>query len=311
MTLDELMEMQASLEDKAVVRVEDIASVRDDGTYIIGSDQHGWFTYAWERGIKFNFKRHPDEVSAVAELIPFVERVLYCEQASRRAPRREDDPGWEEARLGQHRRLSGEGAESALAVLRECGLESVVPVAKALPGEPMPPEEVWMVLVSGVGQWSVGAVSRGQFAAYRYTVGLELGELLGELLRPSGQRHLWMSREDLERGGRLTAEGVFGRVGAAGGGPLPCGLVAGDVVDVVGSERGHHVYAAMTPLTQRAQPPWTVQGEYHVYRVAGELSGQEGVAAPAFEQPGGGAMVVLERPIRWYIDEGLLVEIDT
>lgn len=32
----------------------------------------------------------------------------------------------------------------------------------------------------------------------------------------------------------------------------------------------------------------------------------EGVAAPWFGQPGGAAMVVFDRPIRWYVDQGFL-----
>jgi hypothetical protein len=35
----------------------------------------------------------------------------------------------------------------------------------------------------------------------------------------------------------------------------------------------------------------------------------EGVAAPWFGQPGGGAKVVLDAPVRRYVDAGLLVEL--
>lgn len=53
------------------------------------------------------------------------------------------------------------------------------------------------------------------------------------------------------------------------------------------AETGHHLYALGTPMP----------------------GAMEGVAAPWFEQPGGGAMVVLERPVRWYVDQGYLVEL--
>ena len=50
--------------------------------------------------------------------------------------------------------------------------------------------------------------------------------------------------------------------------------------------------------------------EYHRYRVLAELpEAQEGRAAAWFGQPGGGAMVVAEHPVRWYLDRGYLVEV--
>ena len=78
----------------------------------------------------------------------------------------------------------------------------------------------------------------------------------------------------------------------------------------MGHESGSQLFALGTPFAWRSQPPDMVGAEYHRYRVLAELpEAQEGRAAAWFDQPGGGAMVVAERPVRWYLDHGYLVEI--
>lgn len=82
----------------------------------------------------------------------------------------------------------------------------------------------------------------------------------------------------------------------------------GDQLDCFGLETGHHLYALGTPFHQRSQPPTDAGAPYVTFEVLGPLppTATEGVAAPWFEQPGGGAMVVLDRPIRWYVDQQIL-----
>jgi len=68
---------------------------------------------------------------------------------------------------------------------------------------------------------------------------------------------------------------------------------------------------SMAGTLPRAGPaPSDVGAAYHRYEVLRPLpDAQEGLAPAWFEQPGGGAMVVLARPVRWYVDQGLLVEL--
>jgi hypothetical protein len=87
----------------------------------------------------------------------------------------------------------------------------------------------------------------------------------------------------------------------------------GDLLDSVGLETVHHVYALGTGFAQRSQPPTDVNAPYFAFEVAKDLpeTVNEGVAAPWFGQRGGGPMVVLDRPVRWYVDQGLLVPLPT
>ncbi|WP_248583520.1 TNT domain-containing protein [Nocardioides sp. InS609-2] len=102
------------------------------------------------------------------------------------------------------------------------------------------------------------------------------------------------------------------RTRSRGGAPGTNGLEPGDLLDSIGSETGHHLYALGTSFPMRSQPPSDVGAPYLTLRVASNLpeSVREGVAAPWFEQPGGGAMIVLDRPTRWYVDRGFLEPVD-
>lgn len=114
----------------------------------------------------------------------------------------------------------------------------------------------------------------------------------------------------LEERGRRTGAAIIRRVEARGGAAGPAELVPGDLLDLVGTDSGHHLFALGTPFPQRSQPPTEAGGPYHRYEVRELPPGtREGVVAPWFEQPGGGAMVVLQRPVRWAVDHGYLTEI--
>jgi hypothetical protein len=74
-----------------------------------------------------------------------------------------------------------------------------------------------------------------------------------------------------------------------------------DVVDRFGPESGSFLYPDGTPIAERALPPTAVEPDgaedpdnYHRYRVLKALPVRAGVAAPAFEQPGGGVMFKLD-----------------
>ena len=173
---------------------------------------------------------------------------------------------------------------------------------------PPPPEGRWTVVPAGA-EYAVGAVGRGRFATYALATTIEdaVALVVRLLTTPATSDP---APDGLEAAGAETARAVKERTAARGGAAGPAQVGAGDLLDVAGPETGHHLYALGTPIPERSAPPTEHGGEYHRYRVQQPLPGaQEGVAAPWFEQPGGGAMIVAERPVRWYVDQGYLVEL--
>lgn len=158
----------------------------------------------------------------------------------------------------------------------------------------------------------VGGTSRDQFFAYASVSTFEDAVELAIFLAgtPASTRSAGDS-EALRARGAQTAAAMKTRVAEQGGGPAPTGIVAGDLLDCVEPETAHHLYALGTMFGERSQPPTDLGGPCHRYEVIRELPDdvREGVAGPWFGQAGGGAMVVLVRPIRWYVDQGFLVEL--
>lgn len=173
----------------------------------------------------------------------------------------------------------------------------------------LPNEHVWSVVVSD-GWMHVGGMTMGRFR--RYSAHETVDEAADELARlvltcgPSEPA----PEHDLIAAGGATSQRILQRVDAEGGYARATGVGPGDLLDRVGHESGSQLFALGTPFAWRSQPPDMVGAEYHRYRVLAELpEAQEGRAAAWFDQPGGGAMVVAERPVRWYLDHGYLVEI--
>lgn len=209
--------------------------------------------------------------------------------------------------------MTGQPAEMVAQILERAGLSSHdVVLGDAGPGAAPPPEGPWAVVRAG-SQWTVGGMGRGRFAPYEslwtVTDALDLAiRLAGDPL-PSRTGEL-TEAERLRGAG--TARAVAERTSARGGAPGPAELEPGELLDVIGRETGHHLYALGTPFPERSQPPSDVGAPYLTCQVVSPLPAtvREGVAAPWFEQPGGGAMVVLDRPVRWYVDRGFLAVLD-
>lgn len=176
------------------------------------------------------------------------------------------------------------------------------------PAAPAPPEGPWIVVKLGA-QFVLGAMGRGRFATYesmwKTSDAVDLAIRLASSPLPARVEE--PSAGEVESG-RATAAAILERTDARGGQAGPNGLQTGEMLDVLGPETGHHLYALGTPFPARSQPPSDVGAPYLTVRVAQPLPATvlEGRAAPWFEQPGGGAMVVLDRPIRWYVDQGYL-----
>jgi hypothetical protein len=192
--------------------------------------------------------------------------------------------------------------------LAEAGLppQSVFVSGPPTPDAPPPPEGPW-VIVPWEGGYAVGGLGRGRFAIYAVVAAVEAADLVVRLLSVPAESVA--APAGVEAAGAETARGIKERTAARGGAAGAAQLGPSDVLDTTGPETGHHLYALGTPMPERSAPP-TEWGQPRRYRVLQPLPGaQEGVAAPWFEQPGGGAMVVTERPIRWYVDQGHLVEL--
>ncbi|MFC4555590.1 TNT domain-containing protein [Georgenia faecalis] len=220
-------------------------------------------------------------------------------------------------------------ARTLEAALRAAGLPpgSVVLAPEPTPDVPRPPEGPWVIVPHGA-QFLVGGVGRGRFAAYEalwtfddaVSLAVRLAATpVGEPIdggdgpsaveeRGDGAEATASSPAALIDRGRATADAIRERTERRDGSPGPHGLVVGDVLDCVGPETGHHLYALGTPFPARSQPPSDIGAPYSRYEVRVPLPAdvREGVAAPWFGQPGGGAMVVLARPVRWYVDQGFL-----
>lgn len=206
----------------------------------------------------------------------------------------------------------GEGlAESLAATLAGAGLpqDAVVQVGPPSADAPPPPEGPWVV-VPFDDTFVVGGFSRGAFRAYDTVTSREEAQALAvHLAATEPPLRPVDDAEELADRGHATGQAIRERALERSGRPGPAEVSAGAALDLIGPDSGHHLYALATPFPERAQPPTDVAAEYHRYLVLERLpEAREGLASPWFEQPGGGAMVVLGRPVRWYVDQGMLAE---
>lgn len=201
------------------------------------------------------------------------------------------------------------------AALHDAGAQpsAAVVVGPPTAEAPVPPEGPWVLVPYGP-RWAVGAVDRHSLAVYAVVDDAAGAVSLAVELAttPAASRPTDSADEPaLRERGRRTAERIGTRTAARAGKAGPAGLQPGDVLDLVGRETARHLFALGTPYPQRAQPPSDVDAEYHRYEVLAPLPATvlEGLAAPWFGQPGGGAKVVLDAPARRYVDAGLLIEL--
>lgn len=190
------------------------------------------------------------------------------------------------------------------------GLYEVVHVTQAGRRErPVPPEGRWVLVVSE-GAFHVGGMTMGRFRHYESFEDPRLAvDVLQRLVQGRGPVEVAPDPQELARRGQVTGLGIVERTRQRGTAGEP-GVGPGDVLDRVGHESGSQLFALGTPFAMRSQPPDMVGAEYHRYRVVDGLpDAREGTAVAWFGQPGGGAMIVGEHPVRWYLDHGHLVEL--
>lgn len=207
-------------------------------------------------------------------------------------------------------RIEEEQACRAALVERGVAADAVLLVDPMDQHAPPPPPGRWLIATYGE-TFVVGAMGRGVFRAYEQVFTLaDAVDLACRLLTPSTVASVEVAPDAALAMGAATAHGIRQRCAARGQGQ-PTEVAVGELLDCVGPETEHHVFAYGTSFPERAQPPSDAGLAWRAYRVARPLPADclEGSAAPWFGQPGGGAMVVLGRPIRWYVDHGLLVPI--
>lgn len=194
--------------------------------------------------------------------------------------------------------------------LTEAGLpaDAVVLSPPPTPDAAPPPEGPWVIVPWGE-QYVVGGVARGKLRTYETLWSLDDAVRLAvQLAGTPAESRAPGEPDDLRERGERTAAAIRDRTLARDGRPGPAELAGGDLLDALEPETAHHLYALGTPFPQRSEPPTHIGNPYVRYEVLRALVlAEEGVAAPWFEQPGGGSLVVLQRPIRWYVDQGFLV----
>ena len=189
-------------------------------------------------------------------------------------------------------------------------------VGEPTPDAPRPPDGPWLIVYHD-GRFHVGASARGQFLTYDVRLeGEEAIALVVELLeRPAPSKPLEYDADECLKRGLWTAAKILGRTDDRDGEAGPAVLQPGDLLDAMEPETAHHLYPLGTPFEQRSLPPSFAGGPFFAYEVVRSFDGDhpgvlEGRVAPWFEQPGGGAQVVLDRPLRFYLDTGYLVRLD-
>lgn len=173
---------------------------------------------------------------------------------------------------------------------------------------PPAPAHRWVVVPMEDGETVVGGTDRGSFSVYgRYETDELAARALAHLAEPVEYQEPPARLADLGRAAQDLAE-TFRRRVAAGERLRPSDVPVGTVLDHVGLENGHTLFLLDTPFGQRSSPPTDLPLPRTGYLLKRELPQVVTVApvVPWFGQPGGGVMVSLDRPIRYYYDIGHL-----
>lgn len=174
---------------------------------------------------------------------------------------------------------------------------------------PLAPEGPWVVAPWGETDYVIGSQRGAEFAIYDTVESLEeavdlVSRLCTEVL-PVGK----LPENALERG-RKTSIGIDARTISRGGKPGSNELHTGDLLDCFDDDKAQFLFALGTPLANRGIK-LNQDKPYRVFEVKAPLpmAVLEGLTAKTETNPGGGAIVVLDRPLRWYLDHRFLLEL--
>lgn len=177
------------------------------------------------------------------------------------------------------------------------------------PKLPLAPEGPWVVAPWGDEDYVIGSQRGAEFAIYDSVGSLEeavdlVHRLCTEVL-PVGE----LPVDALERG-RKTSIGIDARTISRGGKPGSNELHTGDLLDCFDDDKAQFLFALGTPLASRGIK-LDQDKPYRVFEVKAPLpmAVLEGLTAQTETNPGGGSIVVLDRPLRWYLDHRFLLEL--
>lgn len=187
-------------------------------------------------------------------------------------------------------------------------------VAPELDVVPRGPHGPWLLVARADDSIAIGGMDRGHFTLY--------GSYETDALAVNALRHLFGGHlerrvpgigevDQLAAQARALASGLAQRAAAGeqlDGTALPVGLC----LDHLGTDSGHVLFPLGTPFPRRSAPPTDLHLPRTGYLVRQAIPASVRVepVAPWFGQPGGGMMVTLDRPIRWYHDTGRLDAVD-
>lgn len=189
-------------------------------------------------------------------------------------------------------------------------VEMGVPLDRLLVGTtpgtvPQGPSGRWVIFPLEDGSACLGGMDRGMFAPY--------GSYADEDALREALRHVFLTpveEVDLDVPPLVAqAQSLARRLKDRPAGSLTADDVpVGTALDRIGPDSGCCLFLLGTPFHERSSPPTDVQLERRGYLLRRPLPASARVSpvVPWFGQPGGGVMVTLDRPVRWYCDTGLV-----
>lgn len=174
---------------------------------------------------------------------------------------------------------------------------------------PKAPPGPWVLVPMSDGGTLIGGSDRGTFAVYGvYDDDAAVRALRHLLGGPARQAQLdEQARRALADDAARLAQDLRHR--AAAGQPLSAGdLPVGTALDHIGTDSGRTAFLYDTPFSHRSSPPSDLELPRTGYLVRQPLPDTTTVSPVVawFGQPGGGILVVLERPLRHLVDTGHL-----
>ncbi|MBC7633918.1 TNT domain-containing protein [Aeromicrobium sp.] len=174
---------------------------------------------------------------------------------------------------------------------------------------PRAPSQRWVVVPRSDGATTLGGMDRGRFAVYdTYETDELAANAVVHVLQPPQTIVVDAAAfAGLQQDAKQLAATL--REHSANGSPLtPDMIPVGTALDHLGPSSGHCLFLLDTPFSERSAPPTDLELSRTVFLVRAPLGGavSVGPVQPWFGQPGGGILVTLERPVRWYYDTGVV-----
>ena len=173
---------------------------------------------------------------------------------------------------------------------------------------PSGPSGRWVLIPVEDGSTLLGQMDRGSFAGYGQNHDDDallnaLHHVLAGPVTPSPVdpvvRAKWFQRA------RSLAAALRARDATS---PTVADIPEGTALDRIGPHSGFCLFLLDTPFHERSAPPTDLALERTGWLLSRPLPDSVTVApgVPWFEQPAGGIMITLDRPVRWYADTGVL-----